>query len=489
MTKLYRFRSIKFLLGEYNELENQSIYFASPEELNDPLEGFRNIFWQGDQIVWRNFFKNYIYCLLKSIFHHKLCGDSITRYELEQLIPVEERRDKFLKESSQSFFTSFNDLFSDVCNRIFEKYDLNNFIIELGKLNRKARTDEVLLYLQVIHSEIWPDISDSLVEHEFEQDSPTQFANVKFDPMLNDLVKLIQADDDINALERKFEVVNQLLTDFNLRTKVIIRSMSQKATEDIQRYSMVELLRIDYPNSFLKQLVDRLVYPRWYAACFVRECTNSSIWAHYADGHKGVCLIFETNDSVERTEPTITLKQLSSTSHKGEDWRGIPTPIYDINYVVEAGEIDFFRSIGWLSRPTLEECWYSDEEGNFSKCGSHLRNNNVDAWERDYWEAFLRGITAKTKDWKYEKESRMILTDSEFNLSDKRRRKTTYDFNSLKGIVFGISTSNTDKLKIIEIIKTKCQENNRRNFEFFQAYYDHATGRIQNRKLHLKIFE
>ena len=87
------------------------------------------------------------------------------------------------------------------------------------------------------------------------------------------------------------------------------------------------------------------------------------------------------------------------------------------------------------------------------------------------------------------KKSRMILTNSLFDLSDKIRRTLTYDFNSLKGIIFGISTSNTDKLKIIEIIKIKCQENNRRNFEFFQAYYDHATGRIQKRNLHLKFFE
>ena len=102
MTELYRFRSINYLLGKYNELENQSIYFASPEKLNDPLEGLRNIFWQGDQIVWRNFFKQYIYCLLRTTIHQKICGDLITRDKLELFIPVEKRRDKFTKETSQS---------------------------------------------------------------------------------------------------------------------------------------------------------------------------------------------------------------------------------------------------------------------------------------------------------------------------------------------------------------------------------------------------
>ena len=83
----------------------------------------------------------------------------------------------------------------------------------------------------------------------------------------------------------------------------------------------------------------------------------------------------------------------------------------------------------------------------------------------------------------------MILTNFLDDLSDKNRRTLTYDFNSLKGIIFGISTSSTNKMDIIQTIKIKCQKNNRRDFEFFQAYYDHATGRVQKRKLRLDIFE
>ena len=49
MKTFYRFRSIDNLLGEkYNELENQSIYFASPNQLNDPMEGFKDLVFNGD---------------------------------------------------------------------------------------------------------------------------------------------------------------------------------------------------------------------------------------------------------------------------------------------------------------------------------------------------------------------------------------------------------------------------------------------------------
>ena len=38
-TQLYRLRSTRHLLGDYNELRDQYIFFAKPDELNDPMGG------------------------------------------------------------------------------------------------------------------------------------------------------------------------------------------------------------------------------------------------------------------------------------------------------------------------------------------------------------------------------------------------------------------------------------------------------------------
>ena len=72
--EIYRLRSSYALLDGFNELENQEIFFASPEELNDPMEGFLSIYWQGDRIVWRNIFKYYLYNLSKLILQMPLIG-------------------------------------------------------------------------------------------------------------------------------------------------------------------------------------------------------------------------------------------------------------------------------------------------------------------------------------------------------------------------------------------------------------------------------
>ena len=63
---------------------------------------------------------------------------------------------------------------------------------------------------------------------------------------------------------------------------------------------------------------------------------------------------------------------------------------------------------------------------------------------------FLRPNIGRTK-----QEYRLILENNSGKLNEKDHRKLTYDFNSLKGIIFGIRTSTEDKMKIIDLIEKK----------------------------------
>ncbi len=64
---IYRFRSTDALLGDRAELEKQEIYFAPPKQLNDPLEGYKDLFWKGDLITWKNYLRHYVLCLMQAI--------------------------------------------------------------------------------------------------------------------------------------------------------------------------------------------------------------------------------------------------------------------------------------------------------------------------------------------------------------------------------------------------------------------------------------
>jgi hypothetical protein len=63
-THVYRYRSAGAVLEQFEELEKQEIYFSATDDLNDPMEGFKDVFWAGDEIVWAALLKHYVFCLL-----------------------------------------------------------------------------------------------------------------------------------------------------------------------------------------------------------------------------------------------------------------------------------------------------------------------------------------------------------------------------------------------------------------------------------------
>ena len=162
MSELYRLRSMTKLFGDFQELEKQSIYFESPGKLNDPMEGFRDIVWQGDRIVWTNLFRHYLYCLHMTNALIKVVGDS-TKIE-PQDIPVRGHVDQ------QPTPKAVN-LFEDICGRVFEKTNLNEFIAKIVNAKRKAHHDEMLFYLQSLHYTALHEIQDAYIDHGLAPDS------------------------------------------------------------------------------------------------------------------------------------------------------------------------------------------------------------------------------------------------------------------------------------------------------------------------------
>ena len=139
MAEFFRFRSIDALLGEHQELEKQTIYFASPEELNDPMEGLREIVWNGDKIVWTNFFKHYVFCLNSCYFLLNVTQHSRRKLETAD-IPILERWDQITIPIEQ-------DLFDDIWERFCNLPHIQEIIEALANTGRKIRYREVVSHL------------------------------------------------------------------------------------------------------------------------------------------------------------------------------------------------------------------------------------------------------------------------------------------------------------------------------------------------------
>ncbi len=467
MAEFFRFRSINSLLGEYQELEKQTIYFASPEQLNDPMEGFRDIIWSGDKIVWANLFKHYVYCLHLSYFQFRLIGDS--RILEVDSIPIQGCWDQLPTPQAQN-------LFDEIWHIFFNSPNIQEIIEALGNTKRKIRYREIEYYLRIMHPILLKEIVKSYIAHGFIPKSempelPEELPVSILTASILFTLKLAEEAKTEEELDNAF-LSNEII-DNTERFKQQYNSLV--ISEGILRRNN-QLVIFDFPKIYVEQL-ERLLWSKWYTACFMKSYHNSSVWGHYGDSHKGACLIFETVETDNSHSLKLNLRSGS---------RSLTIPFYEVSYADRPGEIDFFRTICRLPIAALKKLWYTDQNGNISECASHIGpDSDEDTWRKSYWENFFRDITIKTRDWEYEQEYRLILSDSLGEFDKTGNRKLTYDFRSLKGIIFGSKTSDEDKRAIVEIIKKKCEEYNRTDFNFFEAYYSPENGDIRKYPIQL----
>ena len=465
MAEFFRFRSVDALLGEYQELEKQTIYFASPEELNDPMEGFRDIVWRGDKIVWTNLFKHYVFCLHRSYLLFIKYQDSI-KLDADS-IPILERWDELPTPLEKS-------LFDDIWRNFLNLPKMHEIIEAIGNAKLKIRYNQIACYLRVIHSLLLAEIPKSYIAHGLISEIPQLCEDLTIEVLIKGILVWIKlADEARTEKELDDAFLPAEIMDNNERFKQQYNSRTI-STGILEKNN--QLVSFDFPKVYVKQL-ERLLWPKWYTACFMKGYHNSSVWGNYGNNHEGACLIFEA----------VETDHLSSLELKQATDSGVRTmPFYEVSYADKAGEVDFFRSIGSLTRSTLIKLWYTDQDGKVSECASHIVDeSDEDAWLNSYWENFFRDITIKTSDWAYEQEYRLILGHGLIEFNDNEDRILTYNFNSLKGIIFGIKTSDEDRLKIIDIILRKCRENNRTDFKFFQAYYSPENGDIRKYPIEL----
>lgn len=225
-----------------------------------------------------------------------------------------------------------------------------------------------------------------------------------------------------------------------------------------------------FPQTYV-HLLDKLVYPSWYVACFSESPMAAPMWGTYGDGHRGICLKFCAN--LLNSEPVIDLyrvcgmKGTGGKLHPTHDFR--PHHFYKVAYSDGYTQIDFFRSLGTLSTYKLQEFWYRNNEA-YSTCADDVFIDE-DEWRRRYWRLFDSLACKKTKEWKHEKEFRLLLTSQFHDFSDTRPRLLQYQFTNLSAIIFGANTSEKDILQIMRVISEKCKSEKREKFHFYQMRY------------------
>lgn len=463
--ELYRFRKTENLLDLYHELENEEIYFASPEELNDPLEGYRDVYWQGDSVVWKNFIINYARSLEYIFRLVSLLNDTkpVNEDDLPDLhcfvrrdIP---RHQKQLTE--------------EMIKGIFQIGFIKDLPSALARRKSQIRRNELFAYCQFLHPFILRTISaiyhaqGMIVQPMISTESLERLEPVMYE--IAGLPLLLNQLEDQNQ-----QIADGFLTITSLSSQAAIIEARKNYESNAIGPNQFFLIH-EFTNKYIEKLI-RDIYPDWYSASFLLDAKNSSIWGHYGDNHKGVCLVFKP--VWQNKHPKIGLvREYGYSNNKGPDVGMCLHDFLPVEYQKRPTEIDFFRSIGRLTKSELNYLWYRDRDGNISTCGRHLVEDE-DTWRDRYWDNFEESTTIKLNEWQNEKEYRIVI-DGRFNdYSEPKKRKLKYDFSQLQGIIFGINTSVADKIRIMKMIDDKCRRDKRASFDFFQAYYDRESGQI-----------
>ncbi len=462
MEEIYRFRNLKALLqgdpkqGYFDELEKQSIYFALPEELNDPVEGLRNIHWTGDRVVWENLVRNYSLTLTNSVLAHEkyeddFCNhiDSIDLFLMPSTIPTEK----------------YKELYDRITHKVMRNQHVCFVLDIITASERCIRKDELVFHLDSIHLVILRIVNKELskkilavFDHRANAATPSfKLLVSKYRPITEAVSKLDRTDVQ-SHVNQFLETQIQCLTAMQLKMGFY----------DDERDHNHQFFVLEFPKAYIESLQD-ILFPSWATSCFVSDSENSAMWGHYAASHEGCCLIFKPIDGALR------LYDVPGTSTTGKAF-----PFHKIDYKHGAGDVDFFKSMGRLPLDLIKDNWMHAKNGHISDCFDYYTPSNGSDFRQRYWSNFFRDITRKTKDWDYENEYRLINEESLVELTSQNSRLYKYDFSSLKGIIFGIKTKPQDKAKIISCLQNKCKEQSVSEFEFRQSYYCQKSNKIKN---------
>ncbi len=443
--RLYRYRNIK--RGK-EELHDQKIFFADRDSLNDPMEGYAQVYWQGDEIAWQGLFSNYI-CSVDM---------SIIRYALK-------RDERFIKESAalvdvHSFDdVPYGDRLSDLRNEFLKNEDIHKLLALLGAINEPIERNELKFILGQIHHFAFALCMRSQIRNNLTPDANGEL--LKFTYRLEKMSSFFLCEELLkNEKENRHKIV-RLHDDFLKKIDLLL-------LKDDERDRAWNAILSDFPGNYIEKIID-MIHHTTYIACFSLRPDSSPMWGHYAQNHEGICIIYETSKKDGKDVIPFT--------------NNYPMEARKVNYGTYMTRMNFFTMLGRLNRKQIAS-WLNDEKGTESSCAKEMYDDE-DAWRSIYWDFLYDRYSNKPTDWKYEQEYRLIFPDFMYEYEEKdengNKKKVLfeYDFASIKGVIFGIRTTLADKMEIKAILEDKCREHELKMPEFYQAECDGMSNSIQ----------
>ena len=452
--KFYRFRKPEALLDDFHELEQQYFVFTPTSDLNDPMEGFSDVFWRGDEILWSSLIRHYIFSFVGMVRASIVLDDQFD----PSLIDV------FARSNPLPGYCSVPmPEYAVAWPKVLARPGVKRLVASLARRSHPVRRNELTCYLRLLH----PIVAQIALQSLSEQITSTSLPFASFaieaeftEDLLSNFTPLSEEEElrtDIFFAMQQAEARNQLVT------LALTKSKDPAA-------KMLRFFTSFFPFEYVESL-EKLVFPRRYVASFSSSPSNSSMWGSYAKSHSGACLIFNADVDEHGSYLPINAVVGSTADRTGTKPLRRDARFYLEKVVYEEShpEVDFFGSLGGLTTESVEQFWFSHEAKLSPLYVKHFGSD--EDFRKSYWGNFKTSSLCKTPEWAYENEYRLLMTSMSSDISQIEHRKAFYSFESLAGVIFGMKTSVEDKIKIVDIIRSKCIDTKRREFQFYQMTF------------------
>ncbi|WP_143085799.1 hypothetical protein [Halogranum rubrum] len=463
MTTVYRFRPMENLLNRYHELENQELVLSSPRDFNDPIEGYQDVFWEGDEVLWENLLRHYLLNLLSAantclIFDDDGFDDYAIQPELTRdSLPTDEYRE----------------LFDSVCQSFFHERGFARVPSSLASLPEPLRRKSLQLVLSALHFPALASVLDILRDSNIIPETLFEVPN-SADPdtvleILDSLSAVMDDEDETQWLESMASHVG------SHKSHAFLQQALQTGADELELHMKKKILLFaSFPGRYVREVCDSLIHPNWHTLCFARECTNPSMWATYADEHRGAALMFRTDSQSDGAWSELNVNGRTGWQGSEPIFDQIQASLYAVDYESPPPQVNFFKFLGNLPRPTLESAWHSTADGETSPIVDEILEDE-ESWRDDLWDHFRSMTTTKLEQWEHEQEIRMVLPD--LLDSEGPRRKVTFDLSQLAGVVFGLRTCLEDRFEVMRILSESSQDGDSPPVEFYEMVFDGTSFR------------
>jgi len=213
---------------------------------------------------------------------------------------------------------------------------------------------------------------------------------------------------------------------------------------DFAAKSDIEIHITNRISKMIQQVLKLYNPPTRYFVSFSKTNSEPLMWSHYADRHRGFCLIFKAIDGKILQSHTQQKAQIRRKTPKGiaEDMSfGMPEEFEfkNIDYKSKVKHLD-----GFLHLPV----YINGKAKNESE-------------QKKIYDLQQKHYSQKGKSWSYEKETRLILNPPPSFLFGEHIEYTSqerlyhYEPSQLVGIIYGAKMELRQKQRIDEILKER----------------------------------